>query len=178
MEIIVDGIIYQLQTRGGISRVFNEILPCMCQTDENLIISLLIRGQNRQKLPQHSRIRVQLAPHIGRFLQPLRTWHYTIKPLNDWWLRLSVGNTKGKIWHSTYFTMPKMWRGPAVVMVADMIYELFPHLFNTVSDERFREQKRRCILGADVVICISKTTRRDVLQYYGIDTKIDLLMPS
>lgn len=177
MEVVVDGIIYQIQAQGGISRIFNEILPRMCQVDENLNISLLMSRQSRQKLPQHPHIYVKHAPYIGRFLQPFPTWHYTIHPLNEWWLRLAIGNTKDKIWHSTYYTMPKMWKGPIVVTVVDMIYELFQHLFNTIGNERFRDQKRRCILGADVVICISETTRRDVLQYYRIDASKVITIP-
>ena len=57
-----------------------------------------------------------------------------------------------------------------MVTVADMIYERFPALFNTVGAKRLRKQKRRCVLGADAVICISETTRRDLLHFYGIDS--------
>jgi len=61
-----------------------------------------------------------------------------------------------------------MWSGAIVVTVVDMIYELFPHLFNTIGAERFRKQKRRCVLNADAVICISETTRRDLQDFYGM----------
>lgn len=66
--------------------------------------------------------------------------------------------------------MPKMWSGAIVVTVLDMIYELFPSLFNRIGDERFKKQKRRCVLSADAVICISETTRRDLLRFHGIDS--------
>jgi glycosyltransferase involved in cell wall biosynthesis len=83
--------------------------------------------------------------------------------------RLWVGNGAGKIWHSTYYTMPSKWRGAQVVTVVDMIYELYPNLFNEPYDDDFRKQKRRAISQAAAVICISETTRRDVQQFYGLD---------
>jgi len=170
LEVIVDGIIYELQSHGGILRLFSEILPRMCLIDETLNITLLMTGQSQQALPCHPRIHICSAPRIERFLLPHLVWQYPAQRLKEWWLRLSIGRTGGKIWHSTYFTMPKMWGGVTVVTVADMIYEHFPELFNTIGAERFRKQKRRCILSADAVICISETTQRDLLHFYGIDS--------
>ena len=170
MEVIVDGIIYQAQAHGGISRLFNEILPRMCQADETLNITLLMTGQSRQALPHHPHIHIRSTPQIERFLKPRLVRQYPTRKLKEWWLRLSIGRTEGKIWHSTYYTMPKMWKGETVVTVADMIYERFPTLFNTIGANRFRKQKRRCVLSADAVICISETTRRDLLHFYGIDS--------
>lgn len=177
MEVVVDGIIYRIQAYGGISQIFNEILPRMCQSDENLNISLLMSGQSPQRLPQHPHIHVKHAPYIGRFLEHFSTWPYPIHPLNEFLWRLSIRNTKDKIWHSTYYTLPRIWRGQIVVTVADMIYELFPDLFTTVSDERFRKHKRHCILDANMVICISETTRKDVLQCYGIESTKTCVIP-
>lgn len=168
MEVIVDGIIYQLQYHGGISRLFSAILPRMCEVDETLNVTLLLPGQSQQVLPYHPHIHTRSAPQIERFLQPHLVWQYLTRRPKEWWLRLSIGRTRGKIWHSTYFTMPRMWSGAIVVTVVDMIYELFPHLFNTIGAERFRKQKRRCVLNADAVICISETTRRDLQDFYGM----------
>lgn len=177
MEVIVDGVIYQLQSHGGISRLFSEILPRMCQADETLNITLLMMGQGQQALPHHPHIHICSAPRIERFLQPYSVWRYLTRGPKEWWLRLSIEKTGGKIWHSTYYTTPKIWRGATVVTVHDMIHELFPDLFNKVSDEQFREQKRRCVLSADAVICISEATRRDVEHFYGIDSDKVWLVP-
>jgi len=49
-----------------------------------------------------------------------------------------------------------------------MIHELFPHPSRSRLDEGFRRQKRRCVEEADLVICISETTRSDLLAVYGI----------
>ena len=70
MNVVVDGIIYELQSRGGVSRLFSEILPRMCQADESLNITLLVSGPSQQTLPQHPQIHIRSAPQIERFLQP------------------------------------------------------------------------------------------------------------
>jgi glycosyltransferase involved in cell wall biosynthesis len=170
VEIIVDGIIYQSQSKGGISRLFSEILPRMCDMDESLHITLLTSGRRRQALPAHPRIRRRFLLPVERFLPPGRLWKPVVPRARAIIQRLGVGNSSGRIWHSTYYTMPEKWDGPVVISVVDMIHERFPNLFDGLGSDQFVEQKRRCVLAADAVICISKTTLKDVQQFYGIDT--------
>ena len=40
----MDGIVYQWQFHGGISRLYSEILPRMCDLDDSLRIILLTEG--------------------------------------------------------------------------------------------------------------------------------------
>lgn len=93
MNIVVDGIIFQLQKHGGISRIFREILPRMCEMDETLNITLLMSGKSKQVLLQHPRIHIRFAP-----------WYLMLRTRKEQWLRASVGNTEDKIWHSTQYT--------------------------------------------------------------------------
>ena len=76
VNAVVDGVIYQYQPHGGISRLFSEILPRMCQADENLNITLLLPGKSQQALPHHPHIHIRSAPQIERFLKPRLVWHY------------------------------------------------------------------------------------------------------
>jgi len=52
--------------------------------------------------------------------------------------------------------------------VPDMIYERFPDLFTGEGSDRFREERKSCVLAADAVLCISDATRRDVQEFYQI----------
>ncbi len=155
MRVVVDGIIYQLQPTGGISRIFSEILPRMCNLDPSLRINLFTEGRLLQEVPRHTLITHRRIPSVsvGRGLLRL----------------LSIGGGKGKIWHPTYYSMPESWKGQTVITVADLIYELFPDLFSGPDCDRFREQRRRCISRAEAVICISDATREDLLRIFGID---------
>jgi glycosyltransferase involved in cell wall biosynthesis len=178
VEVVVDGIIYQLQPHGGISRIFSEILPRMCTMDDSLRVTVLREGTLRHSLPEHGGITYRAIPPVLRYLRPRRAWKPIIPPARRFVRRLWIGQGEGRIWHSTYFTMPGRWDGPSVVTVADMVYERFPDLFIGPGEDQFGEragydqfiaEKRSCVLAADAVLCISDTTRRDVRRFYNID---------
>ena len=179
LDVVVDGVIFQFQSRGGVSRIYSEILPRMCEQDESLRITLLTKEGRAplQPLPEHSSITRRAVPHLDPYLRPWRLWgRYApaVKRLMD---KLWIGDGTGKIWHSTYFTQPHRWRGKQVVTVVDMIYELYPNFFDKPFDDEFREQKRRAVSDAEAVICISETTSRDVQDYYGISSDRTFVVP-
>ena len=170
INLIIDSIIYQLQATGGISRIYSEILPRMCDIDDSLRITLLTNKEPRQALPDHPHILHQATPQIERYLRPRFMWKLFLPRAEEIVRRFWIGRGKGQIWSSTYYTAPKCWDGLKVVTVPDMIHERFADLFNTITDQRFREQKRHCVLSADAVICISETTRRDLQHFYEINS--------
>ncbi len=51
VNIIIDGIVYSFQKAGGISRLFSEIMPRMCDYDERIHFQLLLNNKNIQTLP-------------------------------------------------------------------------------------------------------------------------------
>ena len=170
LKIIVDGIIYELQAKGGISRIYNEILPRMCALDSALQIALITQsGPLQQELPQHPCITHRTPPSLQRFLRPRRFWVYHLSSVRKIEQALRLGSGKGKIWHSTYYTMPGRWRGKTVVTVYDMIQERFPNFYNHRHDDLIKKQKKDCLLGADAIICISQATRQDALHFHAVD---------
>lgn len=59
--------------------------------------------------------------------------------------------------------------GRRVYVAYDMIHELLPHYFDapaTPYERRFGSEKRRCLLGAALIIAISHSTARDVAAVY------------
>ena len=179
LEVVVDGVIFQYQSRGGVSRIYSEILPRMCEQDDSLRVTLLLKENRppRQPLPAHPSITKLALPHVAPYLRPGRLWGRHAAKVRRLVARRWIGDGAGKIWHSTYFTQPDTWLGAQVVTVVDMIYELYPNLFNQAHDDEFREQKRRAVLDASAVICISETTRRDVLDYYGVASEKTFVVP-
>jgi len=72
--------------------------------------------------------------------------------------------------HPTYFTLltrreVSSYRCPVVITVWDMIHELFPEQDPT---GRHAEEKRRAVMAAQAVICISENTKKDLLERYPI----------
>jgi glycosyltransferase involved in cell wall biosynthesis len=173
LHVVIDGIIYRMQSRGGISRIFNEILPRMCDIDNSLRIKLLTQGQLRQRLPVHKRISHHPVPAFERYLRPNRLWQSVLPAINRLMYNLWTGKGKGKIWHSTFYTVPAKWDGHLIMSVYDMIHERYPDLYSGANSDKFREIKRHSITRSDAVICISETTRQDVHHFYGID--LDLI---
>lgn len=169
MEVVIDCVIYRSQTRGGISRLFSEILPRMCQADNSLHITLLIQGRLKQSLPAHPHITACSIPCINHLPYPRRLWEPIIRIVNESMRRLKVGSGKNKIWHSTYYTLPKKWAGYSVATVHDMVFELFPQFYNGPDFDLFRQRKLLSVQQADAVICVSDTTRRDVIRLYELD---------
>lgn len=169
MRIAVDGLVYQEQSSGGISRLYREILPRMCDLDDSLRVTLFTEGRLRQALPKHHHIAHVPLPPMRRYLRPRRLWEPVVPHARRLARRLWMGSGKGKVWHSTYYTLPESWDGPQVVTVHDMIHERFSHLFRTPWHDEFRARKRACVLAADRVICVSETTRQDVQHFYGLD---------
>jgi len=58
-----------------------------------------------------------------------------------------------------------------------MIFERFPELYNSPGSDRFREEKRRCIMEADAVICVSETTKQETQQLYNLDPPSIYVVP-
>jgi glycosyltransferase involved in cell wall biosynthesis len=82
--------------------------------------------------------------------------------------RLKVGSGRDKIWHSTYYTMPEKWSGYSVATIHDMVFEMFPQFYSGPSFDLFRQRKRLSAQRAEAVICVSDTTRQDVLRLYEL----------
>lgn len=53
---------------------------------------------------------------------------------------------------------------PVVLTVYDMIHERFPHYF--MNDKSIFQYKKQSIMGADKIIAISESTKRDLLHFY------------
>ncbi len=179
MKLVVDGLIFQKDPHGGIARLFREVLPRLCDFAPDLFITLLLDGPVQAELPTHPQITLQHLPSVRLTLRPHGVARRLIFPLRrlaskTWEVtrQLWLGGGEGAIWQSTYYTLPKVWDGPQVVTVYDMIYERYPQQFNDPLDEIGRRQKRLCVQHASAVICISEVTKKDLMQFYPVDPSL------
>lgn len=171
MELIIDSVIFENSTQGGIARVFTNVLPLLCNLDPNLSIKLLIRKTPLIPLPMHKQItHINLRKVYN--LRPYRFWKPYFKRIQQLILKLLLCNTRHKVWFSTYFTRPpSKWKGKEVVLVHDFIYELYPDLMP--ASKAVIDLKSDAILAADKVFCNSITTSIDLKKFYDVaDPKI------
>ncbi|MBX3081076.1 MAG: glycosyltransferase family 4 protein [Anaerolineae bacterium] len=163
-QLALDGIIYQMQANGGISRMFNEILPRMCALDPELLVRVYSSAPTRQPVPSGAQIDVmQLLRHD---LRPSRIWKALYPPAHflQWLFTLSAK----MIWHSTYYTLPPRAVKGVVMTAYDTVYHQFPQMFTLANEENLRQQQVRSLKQADVVIAISHSTSNAIQQIHGL----------
>jgi len=163
MRILYDHQAFSMQSHGGISRYFCEIAARIPQfsgdetrvlaplyVNEYLHASLSIRkiGMKVPKLPGTNRVRKMMSSAISC---------------------LSLqGNRDVDIFHETYYarTSCAPVSSRRVITVYDMIHERFPQSFP--ANDSTAKIKARAARRADHVICISESTRRDLLSLVDI----------
>lgn len=156
MKICIDGIIFSLQTAGGISVYFNELLTylerCSIQTTP-----LLYEKADRN-------VHLNITSEQSSELIPSRTFeryrHCYLPEGSD-------------IFHSSYYRLPKRKNVKSVVTVHDFIYENYHG-----GPRRWLHsyQKFSAIRAASSIICVSESTKSDLLQYVDVRSNQSLFV--
>ena len=172
MQIIIDSCIYQYQTYGGISRIFDNLIPRLCDMDANLIVQMFLNYLPMKPLPSHPQIKIVDIWNKYRF-NPF--WRLSKRKISRYYntiLQKEISNSQETIWFSTYYTIPPFdWKGYQVVFIHDFIYEMFPDILP--ESKKIINQKKNSILNANEIICNSTTTANDLINYYNIpQTKV------
>jgi glycosyltransferase involved in cell wall biosynthesis len=155
MTIYLDNIIYSLQQAGGISVYWSELTKRMVRdkisfiaVDERNAMDNLFR--ENLKIPKKLLISTCCLPLIfARYLPCMKVIQ------------------RDSIYHSSYYRSPLLSRGPVIQTVYDFTYERFrsgiPRLIHML-------QKHTSLRRADGIICISHSTKRDLLKFVsGVD---------
>lgn len=163
MKILYDHQIFSRQKYGGISRYFHEIskrIPSL-ESDNTEIFAPFHVNQygDASDAFRPSGIKTRKFPGTAVALGLANTIAGNI--LVRW--RKDVA-----IFHETYYASTSYAPASArrVITVYDMIHELFPESFSRT--DMTRQIKRRAVRRADHVICISESTRRDLVRLMGV----------
>jgi mannosyltransferase len=142
----IDGIIYSLQARGGISTYFRELLTHL--DSKELAYTLTLDGVLRAD------VEFSYTHRPSRVLERYRT----CRPVPGW------GQPRA-VFHSTYYRQPEQKSWPTVVTVHDFVYERYYH-----GPKRWVHvaQKHAAIGQAQAIICISEATRQDLMKFVGV----------
>ena len=158
LRTVFDHRIFADQTHGGISRYFAGIAPLMANYGcDARIIAPLHRNAYIAELPPS----LVWGWHIPRFRGSRRL----AMMLGDT-LAAPLAKAHGaRIVHETYFDEKRHApREAAIVLtVYDMIHELFPEIMR---DSQAIRHKAAAIRRADRILCISESTRRDLLRFF------------
>lgn len=159
MRVTIDDQIATLQAHGGISRYFSKLTREFL-TDADLDIQV--------DPPRYVQSTHYLAAGLGRALPGIYGRH--AKPLQaaNRVANLLRRNETADIVHHTYYDgayLKRYKHAPfQVTTVYDMIPELLPEFFPHGNPHL---DKRAYVEAADLIFCISESTKRDLLRIYG-----------
>lgn len=162
MQIFYDGEIYGLQKVGGISRYFDNIIA---RLPSDYYPLLTIPRSQDEPHPHHPNLNLF---HYKRFwFRPGRVCLW----LESYYFRAIELTNDYQVFHPTYYTSLthqkfQRKRCPVVITVYDMIHELYADLID--QNGKVAAIKRQAILAADVILCISESTKRDLLTLYPL----------
>jgi glycosyltransferase involved in cell wall biosynthesis len=165
-QVVYDHQIFLLQQFGGISRYFCELASRLSQNGA-FDVSVIAPFHVNQHLQSTRGCKVIGNYFPDRFVgaKRIRRWGRKLAFRYLYWSK-----NKTDIIHETYYSL-NPW-GSAhyrVVSVYDMTHELFaedPRL-----DPSTTIAKRAAVSRADHVICISESTKQDLIRLFGVDER-------
>jgi glycosyltransferase involved in cell wall biosynthesis len=107
----------------------------------------------------------------SRLARPLTAAAYVV------WLKLIDVDV---MFGANYF-LPRLLSAVArrrVVTIHDLTYKRFPELLQKETLHNLAQQMQREIVVADAIVCVSESTRRDLLQFYEVDPRRALAIHS
>lgn len=164
MRVLYDHQAFSLQDAGGVSRYHYELIRNF-PTLSDLQIELLM-GANASVLP---------FPELRNSQTKVLGWRTRIRP---GYLRYAINESmyavvtpiRGKldIYHTMlYRAIPFVRRSRLVVTHHDCTHERFPQMFHNASF--VIKRKRELFSRADAIICVSESSRRDLLNFYDVE---------
>jgi glycosyltransferase involved in cell wall biosynthesis len=160
VKILYDGQIYASQVAGGINRYFANLISRLPKNYHPTITKI---HRVTSQYPEHP----NLSSLSCKRFRPQRL-SSVLEKLHFQYL---TSQQKFDLIHPTYYsllTRQKVsdYSCPVVLTVHDMIHERFPKLF--APNDPTVEVKRKAILSAQEILCVSENTKKDLLELYAI----------
>jgi glycosyltransferase involved in cell wall biosynthesis len=174
MQICYDGTIFSTQAYGGINTYFSNLLS---RLPEDVEARVILTEDGRGVPPDSPRTKVERAPATRIWPMPLAA------RINRHIYRRRLNEAGTDILHPTYYSLLtglpiEGIRPPIVLTVWDMIHELYPEQYDPTGLKT--AIKKKAILAASAILCISEATKRDLLSFYRIPEsriRVTLLAP-
>lgn len=173
MRILYDGVIYRIQRYGGVVRYFNGLI-------RNLPVHThptLVAPNPPAHPPEH--------PNLSTYIETCGRLLWPIKPLRKYIIATRTYNRivseKPDVIHPTYYYsstrgLTKKLDVPVVLTVYDLIHERFPAQMDPYGKQV--KLKQSALNRADAIICISESTRNDLLRFYQIpEDRVSVIYP-
>jgi glycosyltransferase involved in cell wall biosynthesis len=165
MRLVYDFQIFSFQRHGGISRYFVE-LANRAAGFSGLDVSIVAPLHINDALRGSSSVRV-----IGKYIRHIPKTAPIRLRLNTGMTRWLLHRNPPDVVHETYYSVPKL--APAGTRTVTTIYDMIPEKFPDLVPDGHEASvaKAQAVERADHVICISDTTRSDLLEILKVDPK-------
>ena len=160
-KVLHDHQIFSTQKFGGISRYFHELT----KNKKNSTISVIYSDNHYFS-----------KPFFKKFNIKNKYFRYILAKVNKLYSICKIIFSNYDIFHPTYYDpyFLKYLRKPFVITIYDMIHEKFPEYFK--DSKRLIENKKKLAFKASRIIAISESTKKDIIEIYGIESgKIDVI---
>lgn len=160
MKIAFDHTIFLIQRYGGISRYFLELQKkIQLMTDVKILSPIYLNDYIAQEKNILKFLKIKKIPKYSTQLLNKTNFFFNEIYFNFW---------KPDIIHKTYFNDYKynIKSAKKVINVWDLNHEIYHSMYNKPSDWR---PKKNALKDADHIICSSKKTQNDLINYYDID---------
>lgn len=160
MRIAFDSQIFWMQKYGGISRYFVSLCKYINDVGHKAKIFAPIHTNEYTKS-------LGKDFYVGKYIAhiPYGT-ERCIGAVSDYISNTLISKWSADIVHRTYYNMYNCLHVPSVLTVYDLIHEIYPQSF--VAKDKTVFLKKRAIERADHIICISKSTQSDLMNYYDV----------
>jgi glycosyltransferase involved in cell wall biosynthesis len=164
MKVLYDFEIFTKQSYGGVSRYFFEIINGLSKNfplDTDIFLGINNSGYDFGRINKDLSI-------IQKKLRYPKNLHFLFFYINKYWFNKYITKHNCDILHKTYYSNIGLnLKSRIVSTVHDMTHELYPGFF-AKSDDTSR-LKRICARESDALICVSETTKKDIINIYGTD---------
>jgi glycosyltransferase involved in cell wall biosynthesis len=163
MRIRYDHQLFSLQNVGGASRYHYELLRYLSTVPE--VETELFLGMSGAVYPFQDLLSPKTrVTRFPEFLQP-GTPRYAVNEFLQYLVTAFRGTAD--IYHCMHCRIMPLVRARRIVVThQDSIYERFPVFKHT---KQVLQARRKAFKRADAIICISEATRKDLIDFYGVN---------
>lgn len=170
MHVTFDPQIFLRQRTGGISRLFANLIREFDQDEQlGVAVSLPFRMTNNALLA---------GALAHRSLKKTPPWLPRGMLYAPWWVRGSRMRGQPDIVHHTYYSR-RFLDAPSGTLQVTTIHDMIPELFaGTEGFTGTHLAKRSYVKTSDLIICVSNSTRQDMLEAFGDISQRTVVVPN
>jgi len=166
MKILYDYEVFARQRYGGISKYFYELISGLMDF-ENVNASLFLGMNNSGYDFKALRNKLLIKGNKVAYSDKL---HFLLNLLNKKSFEKFANDNSFDLFHKTYYSDAGLkLKVKKVSTIHDMTHELYPKFF--ANSDNTSKLKKKCVESSDGLICVSDTTKEDLMNLYNIENK-------